>query len=286
MDNHFCAQTLPGQLAGTAKTEQVVVCLEHLGGWGRDVLDGTALGAELSAQLKTKLAAAQAGLLLIRKPGRAGQHRQKRWCYLAFIKEQVLERVEVSGPADLLTLDLSGPGKNGGQVQTQPLALVCAHGKRDRCCSKWGRSLATVLDQTCFYQDEVWESSHLKGHRFAPTMLVLPGGYCYGQLNAATAAEIIKAAAQGEVLATNCRGRICWDAPGQVAELAALQQQERAPIGAYQVGPVAFISPDQCKVPVVGPEGTTEFSLRRKEELVVASCGDEPKPTPLWQVDE
>ena len=33
------------------------------------------------------------------------------------------------------------------------------------------------------FPDEVWECTHLGGHRFAPTALVLPTGYSYGRLD-------------------------------------------------------------------------------------------------------
>jgi hypothetical protein len=66
----------------------------------------------------------------------------------------------------------------------------------------------------------VWECSHLGGHRFAPTALVLPTGYAYGRLDPATASAARKAAFPGEVDTTACRGRTTWSPAGQIAELA------------------------------------------------------------------
>ncbi|MDO4909697.1 MAG: sucrase ferredoxin, partial [Corynebacterium sp.] len=69
-------------LAGSARTAEFFLCLEFLHGWGHDVLDGEALGEELSQALKEKLAPVKGALQLIRKPGRAGQHRKTRKAYL------------------------------------------------------------------------------------------------------------------------------------------------------------------------------------------------------------
>ena len=57
-------------LPGTAATAPGYVCLEVPTGWGRDVLDGTALGAELSDELSARAKAADVRILFIRRPGR------------------------------------------------------------------------------------------------------------------------------------------------------------------------------------------------------------------------
>ncbi|OLT09762.1 hypothetical protein BJF78_05960 [Pseudonocardia sp. CNS-139] len=69
-------------------------------------------------------------------------------------------------------------------------------------------------------EPHVWESSHLGGHRFAPTALVLPTGYAYGRLDVPSASAARKAAWPGEVETARCRGRSTWSPAGQVAELA------------------------------------------------------------------
>jgi len=66
----------------------------------------------------------------------------------------------------------------------------------------------------------VFECSHLGGHRFAPTALVLPTGYLYGHLDPTAAANILARAERGEVATDHCRGRCTWSPRGQVAELA------------------------------------------------------------------
>jgi uncharacterized tellurite resistance protein B-like protein len=58
-----------------------------------------------------------------------------------------------------------------------PLLLVCTHGSRDRCCGSLGVPLAQGL------KGEVWQVSHLGGHRFAPTLWELPSWKVYGRVD-------------------------------------------------------------------------------------------------------
>lgn len=122
------------------------------------------------------------------------------------------------GPTELARLPLPAPGADlPGTPVTDPLLLVCTHGRRDRCCALEGRALAIAVADV---RPGVWECSHLGGHRFAPTALVLPTGYLYGRLDPGAAVDALKAAGHGEMQAALCRGRSTWAPAGQVAELA------------------------------------------------------------------
>jgi len=210
-------------LAGTAAHVTGWVCLEFPGAWGRDVLDGTALGPDLARELDARADAAGVRVMFIRRPGRstaapdrrtvllAQSHPARSWC----------ERLEIAFPEDLLDMDLgliAGTAPGLGTPVTDPVVLVCAHGKRDQCCAVLGRPVAAGL--AAEFGDAVWECSHTGGHRFAPSLILLPTGYTYGRLSTQESADAVRAAARGEVYPTGLRGRSCWDAPGQVAELA------------------------------------------------------------------
>ncbi|MBV9923283.1 MAG: hypothetical protein JOY78_20875 [Pseudonocardia sp.] len=81
--------------------------------------------------------------------------------------------ITVAGPSDLIDLPLPEPGARlPGRPVDDPLLLVCTHGRRDRCCALDGRALVRALVEAG--EPDVWECSHLSGHRFAPTALVLP----------------------------------------------------------------------------------------------------------------
>jgi hypothetical protein len=62
--------------------------------------------------------------------------------------------------------------------------LVCTHGSRDRCCARYGNPFyyhaqSTIADLG-LKNIRLWKSSHIGGHRFAPTMIDLPQGRYYG----------------------------------------------------------------------------------------------------------
>ncbi|ODT59215.1 hypothetical protein ABS71_18045 [bacterium SCN 62-11] len=68
--------------------------------------------------------------------------------------------------------------------QGQPVSekfLVCTHGSRDICCGSLGPRLAQAL-RAAGHQ-EVWEVSHIGGHRFAPTLWHLPSWRFFGRLS-------------------------------------------------------------------------------------------------------
>ena len=65
-------------------------------------------------------------------------------------------------------------------LHTTPMILVCTHGSRDRCCGTLGGAIYAEAHKHA--PEQVWQASHLGGHRFAPTLLVLPYGMMYGRI--------------------------------------------------------------------------------------------------------
>jgi hypothetical protein len=203
------------QLAGTAPRARRWVCVEQRGAWPSD----------LAAHPEPALAALATlpgwRLLLIRRPGRRSEVDAPLRVFLADTAPGTsrITTFTVGGPEELGGVELPGPDEPlPGRPVHDPLLLVCTHGRRDRCCAVDGRALAqAVVDAG---EKHVWECSHLGGHRFAPTALVLPTGYAYGRLDPATAIAARKAAFPGEVETVRCRGRSTWSPAGQVADLA------------------------------------------------------------------
>ena len=210
-------RALDEPLAGTAPVATRWVLLEHRGAWPRDV--GRHPDPAIAA-FADRAAAAGLRLLLIRRPGRRDGDGPGRLFLADTIPGTTRTTVcTVTGPAELADVPLPAPGDPlPGLPVHDPLLLVCTHGRRDRCCALEGRALALAV--TGAGQPDVWECSHLGGHRFAPTALVLPTGYLYGRLDAAAAIAAHKAAGHAEVETSLCRGRSTWSAAGQVAELA------------------------------------------------------------------
>lgn len=88
----------------------------------------------------------------------------------------------------------------------QPMLVICTNGARDQCCALLGLNLRKSLDMELSEteRESVWESTHIGGHRFAPTCLYLPGNLVLGRLTVAAAVGLVR---HGEIPLDNIRGR-------------------------------------------------------------------------------
>ncbi|MDH6576581.1 sucrase ferredoxin [Kitasatospora sp. MAP5-34] len=214
-------------LAATAATATTWLLIEQTGPWGAKALTESHLDPAVGQGIDAACTGTGVRAALIRRPGRhadAGVDER----YEVIVAHTApgrswVRRTTVADAAELLTLDFAalGAGEHGGLGVAHPggpIALVCTNGRRDRCCALLGRPLAAELATAG--HSEVWEVTHLGGHRFSPTMLVLPYGYAYGRLTEATAKEVLAATATGHTVPEWSRGRSYWDRPGQAAEQA------------------------------------------------------------------
>ncbi|MFG2734226.1 sucrase ferredoxin [Streptomyces harbinensis] len=213
--------------AATAATATSWLLLEQPGPWGPRALTGSRLDPALGAALESAAEGTGVRVALIRRPGRApsGAVSGARQVYLAHTRpgRSWVRTLRITAPEELLGLDFAhlGGGEHDGTgdpYHGDPLALVCTNGRRDRCCAELGRPLAAEL--AVGGGVEVWEISHIGGHRFAPTLLTLPHGYAYGRASAPLVKEVATALREGRMVTERCRGRSAWGRAGQAAELA------------------------------------------------------------------
>jgi len=133
---------------------------------------------------------------LIRRPGRSEEPLS---FYVARtgggVRRYSLERYE-----DLLELDAPAVADSltaSDQEPSTPILLVCTHGKRDPCCAVFGQP---VYERAASSTDfDVWQTSHLGGHRFAATLLFLPLGLCYGRLRPDEVEELLETTRKREI---------------------------------------------------------------------------------------
>jgi hypothetical protein len=110
------------------------------------------------------------------------------------------------------------PPLPGQREMIDPVLLVCTHSSRDACCAIEGRRLLTSLRDSGV---AAWETSHLGGHRFAPTALLLPDGAVYGRLTVDAARAVV---IRGEVDPEHLRGLSRLRPTEQAAEIAVRRE--------------------------------------------------------------
>jgi hypothetical protein len=252
------AEAIGEPLAGTAAIARSWLCVEQPGPWGRDALSASHLDEGVATELTRLSAGTGVRIVLIRRPGsHPDRHRLvPRHVYLAHTAPggTWLERATVTDPKELLDLDFAqaGIGVPGllGQPAADPMLLVCTNGRRDVCCALRGRPIAAALAAT--HGEAVWESTHLGGHRFAPTAVLLPTGYAYGRLDVPAARHLLDGGR--DMVTEGCRGRSTWPPPGQVAELAVRSKTGVRGPDSLRVGKPEQ-SPDGCVVAVTHVDG-------------------------------
>lgn len=263
-------------LAGTAPFAPRWLCLEQRGAWPRDLAAHPDAAVHALAERAT---AAGWRLLLIRRADRDADGPLR--VYLTDTVRCRTTTLTVPGTAALAELPLPTGDDLPGTPVPDPLLLVCTHGRRDRCCALDGRALVTALLEAG--EPDVWECTHLGGHRFAPTALVLPTGALHGRLDLSTAVAVRKAAGLGEVEPARCRGRSAWPPAGQVAELAV-----RAATGLRDADALAVDATGSPQtgtggedVVVTGPDArrwAVEVHPDDRAARRPASCGADPEP--------
>lgn len=210
----------PGQHDGTIPSHATApagsrawLLIEYGGLWAEQAA-ATALPAPLA---KLAVDADERGIRvqLIRRPGRHGEGDGRIFAGWTVGAEPWL--VETGGGLDLAAL---AAGERVAGTPVDRLYLVCVHARRDRCCGRFGAPLARAL--AAAYPDEVWESTHVGGHKFAANLVLLPHGLYYGPTDLAVATDAIGAYQRGEVLAHRYRGRAGQEANVQQAEYERL----------------------------------------------------------------
>jgi hypothetical protein len=228
------SRLLDEPMVGTAPVAASWIVLEQPGPWGRDALTESHLDPVLGAALATASHAHGARVALVRRPGRhpdVGYRERRVWIASTRPGRTWLLGGSVEDVADLGALSWTGvetgdcslvrASLSALRPETEPLLLVCTNARRDVCCANLGRPLAAALREPL--DGRVWETTHLGGHRFAPTAALLPHGVVYGRLDPADALQVYTEAREGRQHLRGYRGRSTFGRVGQAAEAAVRQ---------------------------------------------------------------
>jgi hypothetical protein len=208
-------------LAATASRVDHWILVEYRGLWSRDVLGDSLLSAELKAHLRDQLARLpHSRLLFVKKPERRPDPRRTLFFGSSRQGEERFYRVEFERHEDLLSLDLVTALRDSGVPGVpvdHPLFVVCTHGKRDRCCAKYGHQL---YERLCAETEStwVWQATHVGGDRFAGNVVCLPEGLYFGRVGEDDVAPLLSSYLDGEIDLDRYRGRSTYTFAVQAAE--------------------------------------------------------------------
>ena len=221
----FCSElslAVGEPLGATASRIDNWLLIEYGGYWPHDPLDAAVFAGTLRDRLSAQLeAAGRARLLLVKRP-RGTREGPFRVVYgTTRERGSWLRSLEVAGHPDLLGLDVAssllGEGEPVGEPVEHPLALVCTHGVRDRCCARYGQPLCRAV-QRLAGPEWAWQCTHVGGDRFAGNLVFLPEGLYFGRVGGAEAETVLAAYLLGRIELSFYRGRSCHPFPVQAAE--------------------------------------------------------------------
>jgi hypothetical protein len=226
-------------MASAPEASRAWLLVEHPGPWPHEPAE-----AVQPAPLDAVVASAvELGIRvqLIRRPGpagrRAGDARGGLTVFGGWVAgpQPWLRRGSVPGGAggpDGLDLSRLAAGEPFafGSPWSEPVFLVCGHAQRNACCARFGGPLAVEL--AARYPGQVFQTTHVGGHRFAANLVILPHGLYYGPVSVELATAAIGAYQRGAVAPGRYRGRAGQPRSVQEAEYELLTRNGTLPVTA------------------------------------------------------
>jgi hypothetical protein len=277
---------LAESLTATATTAPSWLLVEHPGPWPAKAPRGVRWPEGLAEQLRTATDRVGVRTNLIRRPAglpRVGPETEVLLVHTGPSAPR-LQRLRLPDPRAVLDLDLdalaNGELPDAAQ-RSAAVFLVCTHGGRDSCCALTGRPVAAAMAER--FPADTWESTHLGGHRFAPTLACFPHGLMYGRTSVAQGLEVAAAYRAGHIVAEHFRGRSTFSAPVQAADAWLRERLDRWEIDG--VLPVVERALDgRIEVELAVPDGPTwrlHVAASRVDPPRRVSCAKTDTESPL-----
>lgn len=278
------------QLFGTATTVAAWFLIEYEGRWEPEAFDHAEIPAPVKqAVSRQAMAMPRSRIQVIRQKPRLAPDGIAFFVILGRETHPALYEFHLKTYEDLLALDLAAICAEDAAYElyrrTEPLYLVCAHGRRDRCCAQHGVPVYEQISPQV--GAAVWQTSHVGGHRFAANMICFPHGIVYGRVNPDNAPALVDAYRAGQIVPDHYRGRACYSKAAQAAEyyLRTREGSSKA-LEAYTLGEARAEGPI-WQVSFTATADAGQRTLLTLEEQpaalsVYSSCGD-AAPGPVSQ---
>ena len=254
----YCSEQSRGageRVFGTASTGDLWLLVEYPFGWGANALEDSNLAPPIKTGLSRMLKSVPRARLLFIKQDAGPRERIVTYVVRTSERAPFAVKMELENYKQVTEIDLAAVAArklpDGASFVDEPLFLVCTHGRRDKCCAKFGFTLFKELreEQGAF----VWQSSHVGGDRFAANVVCFPHGIFYAHMTAEKTRRVITEYGAGRLALDNYRGRACYGHAVQAAEFFV-----RAETGNADVQGLRFLSRTQaedgsCRVKFLSP---------------------------------
>jgi hypothetical protein len=221
----FCAELSRDSgehIFGTASTGETWLLVEYPFAWGARAFESSALAPAVKTHIAGLLKTIpRARLLFIKQHADPGDD-FRLFVVRARAQHPFTVELRLRDYKDLLDVNVAaiaaGDSTEGGATTNDPLFLVCTHGKRDKCCAKFGNVLYKSLRGRAREGAGVWQSSHVGGDRFAANLVCFPHGLFYAHVTEEAGARIVEEYERGRIVLEHFRGRASLARPFQAAE--------------------------------------------------------------------
>lgn len=204
---------------GTASVGNVWLLIEYPYGWGFEALTDSGLSPPVKAYLNKFLKTVPRSRVLFIKQERKESSERSVFVVRCRERNSSVTQLSISDYEQLPAIDIAliAAGEMPGSISLSdsPLYLVCTHGRRDKCCAKFGYPLYKSLRAE---SPSVWQSSHVGGDRFAANLICFPHGLFYAHVTEEMSRRVLREYEERHVLLDKYRGRACYSYPVQAAE--------------------------------------------------------------------
>lgn len=220
----FCAEQtklLGEPIFGTATPVTTWFLLEYRLPWREKATTDNDLPDEVQDFLNQQLTGIPGSRLLFIKNENQDTDHFRLFVVRSDEKSPQLYDLTIGRYEDLLAIDFMGLSEGleafKPYLREEPIYVVCSNGRRDKCCARYGLPMAQALHQIA--GDDVWQASHMGGHRYAPNVIVFPSCANYGLMEPTHSLAIVEATAAGEIFDLEFyRGRNYYDPAVQAAD--------------------------------------------------------------------
>jgi len=231
----FCAAESSArgeQMAGTATIARCYLLIESNDAWPRQIANLLENLGSLAASSVRKFidwCPEEVHPLLIRRDPNLNDRRSGRIYVVrapqvstGHQREEYGEKcLQVDDYAELTFDQLQDAYCNPDSLQS--LLLVCTHGKRDKCCAKFGGIAYRELVERLDTRIQVMQCSHIGGDRFAANALWLPHGLYLGRVHSNL--DQVVSAINDERIPLSClRGNAAMPSTAQYLECLVRQR--------------------------------------------------------------